>query len=163
MGADKWHLGKRFQKRLVRKAEENTGQKDIEGLVPENPDLETYGLDATAREAQNEGYIYSRDPQNSTGRATVNELLEAMSEEMRGNKVFAGDGRDEATREYHARLDELDRVIADLGYDVQRDDPAEIKAAVEKHIQENYDREYSQQVETRAFKAWFAGSWPHWP
>lgn len=108
MGADQWHKGKGFRRKLIR--------ADATG---------NYGSDYVAERAIEAGYL----PEGSTG----NDLLEKLREEVAGRPVYSADfERDIGMEENRAALDDLERVLGDVGIDARTATYEEVRAAVER-------------------------------
>lgn len=85
-------------------------------------------LDAMVEKAWEAGYF---GPMETTERPDTNTLLDAMQAELRGRPRYAERQRDERAAEVDRAVAELDRVLSDLGVDVQSATNGDIKAALE--------------------------------
>jgi len=107
MGADQWHRGQRFRRKLVR-----------------TPGEGNFGSDYVAERAIAAGYL----PEGSNG----NDLLEALRNEMAGRPVFSTNAeRDLATEDNARALDDLEELLANAGLNAQTATYEEVKRAVD--------------------------------
>lgn len=111
MDADKWHVGKPFQKKLIK---EN-------GL----------NLDDAGQLLQQNGYY---GPEGA--RPTEAELLDHISEEMGGNPRYAERNENPALAGQQAALEELDQTIHEAGIDTTGMTRADLMNALEKYSAE---------------------------
>lgn len=152
MNVDVWHNprkgGKAFRRRFIRESDVREG---------------IYEFDGATQAAIEEGYL----PEGATQR----DLLDAIREELAGRPRFSQQREvDNAAIQNREGLDELERLIGDLGLDIN-DDVETIRAALDRAASEpsdfpgdaNYDPNYnpamydqSGQIDTNseAFKAW---------
>lgn len=99
MGADRWHVGRRFTRKLVRKDVGPQGE---------------FHPDAVARAAWEEGYF----PELQGERPSPDQLIEALRDELRGNARHADlTGKLEDEGRAQARAD-LARALDDMGIDL---------------------------------------------
>lgn len=99
MGAERWHVGKAFARKLLRPDQGPDGK---------------YHPDAVAQAAAEAGYF----PELQGERPTPDQLIEALRDEMRGNPRHADlSGRLDDTTYAEART-EMERALDDMGIDL---------------------------------------------
>lgn len=152
MNVEAWHRpsqgGKAFRRRFVR--QDAAGSND-------------FAPDQAARAAVEAGYL----PEG----ATADDLFAAVQAEMSGRPVYSQQfDADLQAGENAAALDELERLMGDLGLDPATSDNATIKAALERAAASDFpgdanyapDAAYNQDgrlnTDSEAFKAWFGDS-----
>lgn len=119
--------------------------KQVKGLI-NNKDGNN--LDDAALAAWEAGYF----PQNSE-RPSINELLEAIDEELRGNKRFASEAEENLQNQVNELAEELDRIDIDW----RNMEPKEIEMAVDAYVerQRAYNEGMGQEQEGDNGLAWF--------
>ena len=122
--------------------------KQVKGLI-NNKDGNN--LDDAALAAWEAGYF----PQNSE-RPSINELLEAIDEELRGNKRFASEAEENLQNQVNELAEELDRIDIDW----RNMEPKEIEMAVDAYVerQRAYNEGMGQEQEGDNSLAWFQES-----
>lgn len=148
LGVDSWHRpsqgGKAFRRRFIR-----------DGAMGGNE----FAPDLAAQAAVEAGYL----PEGSG----PNELFAAIRDELAGRPVYSqAFETDIQSKENADALDELERLLADLGIDPTTEtDNAKIKAALERAAEPfpgdsaaTYDQSGRLLTDTPAFKAWFGDS-----
>jgi hypothetical protein len=143
MGANEWHKGKAFRRRIVREGDEGT-----------------FGSDYVTERAIAAGYL----PEGATG----NDLLEAFREELAGRPRFSSMAdRNLAAEENEAALQDFEAMLAELGLNAKTDTPEAIKAAIEAASEAPsvtdpdgaiYDQSGALVTDSPAFRAWFGDS-----
>ena len=106
--------------------------KQVRGLINNK---NGNNLDDAALAAWEAGYF----PQNSE-RPSINELLEAIDEELRGNKRFASEAEENLQQQVNDLAEELDR--ADI--DWRNMEPSEIEMAVDAYLERR--RSYNESM-----------------
>ena len=101
----------------------------VEGAPKEiaSEGLNQYGMDDTARAAQEAGYF----PEKS-GRIEPNDLINALRDEMGGNNRYAGVNSQTAHENFRAAVEQMDETLNRQGIDVKTASNADIKAALAK-------------------------------
>lgn len=137
MGADKWHKGKAFRKRLLRALQQG------EALPGMKRAASGFGLDDVALRAWEAGYF----PDHGDTRPTPDDLLEAIRGEVSGTPRYAKDNTN-ATDQYREVVDELDRILDREGVDGAKASAAEIRQAISRYQAERsagrgYDQSFS--------------------
>lgn len=148
LGVDSWHRpsqgGKAFRRRFIR-----------DGAMGGNE----FAPDLAALAAVEAGYL----PEGSG----PNELFAAIRDELAGRPVYSqAFETDLQSKENADALDELERLLGDLGIDPTTEtDNAKIKAALERAAEPfpgdaaaTYDQAGRLKTDTPAFKAWFGES-----
>lgn len=105
MDADKWHLGKPFQRKLV-----------TDGGMP---------LDDAARAAHEAGYF-----NDESSRPSINDFLEKVEQELRGRKAYPGEVDDTDAADTKIK-EQFQRFMDENGLDLNVNTNAEIKAAMD--------------------------------
>jgi len=137
MDADKWHKGKPGRKRLAHVPPGDEGP----ALIPGQPAAKGKGesLDDAALAAWEAGYF-----PEFTDRPSEDALLEAIRDELSGRARYSanddarGDGA-EWKLNLNAALDDLEKVLDNLGVDLATATDAEVRAALDRYQTDNAD------------------------
>ena len=137
MGADRWHKGKSGRRKLLRASQD--GAAVLPGMGGQSVGI-GYTPDDVAMFAWEQGYF-----PDLTERPTVDDLLQAIDRELRGDPIYAPEA---TTRDADAAMldavDDLERIITAAGLDPETATDAEIRAAVGAYEAEARGRTYSQ-------------------
>ena len=119
MGADQWHKGK-FRKKLIRDGKQKEALPGMGGGIG---NASGFGQDEIALKAWQAGYF-----PDMMDRPTIADLQEAISNELRGNPVYARTPG--TTEEMRQAADELRAMLDQAGIDPDKASPKQIKDAV---------------------------------
>lgn len=145
-GANEWHKGKPGRRKLIR-PHDDTGT--FAGMKADNANTP----DALAMAAWEAGYF-----PNQPERPTVNDLLDALDQELSGRPVYAADNTTQ-NDELLSAASELERLLEQRGLDPAKATPKQIRDVVSEYQQEAEGRGFDQvDPNSDAFKAWFGDS-----
>lgn len=145
MGGATWHKGKVGKRKLIRPGREGP---DMLGDTTGNANT----LDALALAAWEAGYF-----PDMTERPSVDQMLEAIGDELRGKPIHADD-RADTTDELRMAAQELQALLDQAGVDAETATPEEIKGAVAQYQAGREDGRALDQPGSAAFQKWFGDS-----
>lgn len=124
MGGTDWHRGRPGRRKLIRPHADAAQGALLGGTTQQNDNTP----DALALRAQEAGYFPAGE------RPTVNDLLDAIGNELRGSPVYADAGPEgDRTR---AAADELAQILDQRGLDPKTATEREIESAIDSYRQE---------------------------
>lgn len=146
MGGDSWHREKPFRKRLIRASSNDQGS-----LMGAAGTATGFGLDDYALKLWEAGYF-----PDMMERPSVNDLLDAIGNELSGNPTFANAVIPE---DMAGAAEELRMIMAQAGID-ETASKGDIKSAIDRYVLEQSQGQGYDQVDvnSEAFKKWFAAS-----
>ena len=119
--------------------------------------LDGLSVDAALQAAVEAGYFPGQD----AGQLSVADMLNALAEDVGGNRVSSPMQETQAKADLVRGLRELENYLESIGADVSTMTNAQIKARMERSAAQEVAAQYDQtaaQTDTEAFKRWFAGS-----
>lgn len=125
MGGNQWHQEKRFRRRLIRPAPDAAQGSMLGSTEQQNANTP----DELAVRAQEAGYFPAGE------RPTVNDLLEAIGAELRGQPRYADQGEQQPDRT-RAAADELAEILDQAGFDPVTASNAQIREVIDRYRQE---------------------------
>lgn len=126
MGADKWHRGKKFRRKLVR----SRGKGNAEMFAGASRDNTPDALFEAARAA---GYFPELAREGDTSFADKPDLAafhSAVEAELRGNPVYADAGTSDVSRDW---VDGVAEIIARMGLDTNGLSVDQVRAAIDQY------------------------------
>jgi|GEM_PF-1508687 len=125
MGADQWHKGRPFTRKLLREGVEDGPR--LPGT--ESAASSRYSLDEATHAAWEAGYF----PETQGERPTPDHLIEALRGELAGQPRYVEENVDHQAAAHRQSLQQLDQVVNHLGLDVRRDSPEKIRTAIAEY------------------------------
>lgn len=127
MGADRWHKGKPGRRKLLRASQGNAAA--LPGMGGGQSDGIGYSPDDVAMFAWEQGYF-----PDMPDRPTVDDLLQAIDRELRGDPIYAPEATTrDADEAMLAAVADLEQIITSAGLDPDTATDAEIRAAVDAY------------------------------